>query len=122
MSMNQAAANAIADKAGLLAPIVTYYEAHKTAFGTWVGIDDWLLHTHVGMAIFLLIIVVFRRTMASPWPFAAVLVCEAINEYFDSLTYGSWRIPDTMRDVIFTLMWPFLIFLLAKTHAIRSTN
>ncbi|MFM9851285.1 MAG: hypothetical protein ACKVOJ_00560 [Sphingomonadaceae bacterium] len=121
MSVNRAAASAVVHKAGLLSPIVTYYEAHKTAFGNWVGVDDWLLHTHVGMAIFLAVVIVFRRTLTSPWPFVVVMVCEGINEYFDSLAYHSWRVPDTMRDIVFTLLWPLLIFVLAKTRAIRPS-
>jgi hypothetical protein len=120
--MNQAAASVVVDKAGILSPIVIYYEAHKTAFGTWAGVDDWLLHTHIGMAIFFMIVIVFRRTLSSPWPLVVVTLCEAINEYFDSLTYHSWRVPDTIRDVIFTLVWPLLIFLLAKTQAIRALD
>jgi hypothetical protein len=117
--VNHSATAVIAKKATVLPDFVTYYEAHKTGFAHWVGVNDWLLHTHIGMAIFVSVIIIFRRTLTSPWPLIVVSIAELANEYLDRLAYGSWRVPDTLRDVAFTLSWPLLFFLLAKIGAIR---
>jgi hypothetical protein len=102
-----------------LSHLVARYETVKGATAEKIGVNDWLLHTHGGMLIAVLVMVTFRRTPASPWPLLAVIAAEGFNEYFDKLAYGSWRWEDTSRDVLFTLLWPMVIFMLAGTGLIK---
>ena len=97
---------------GLLTAIALKYEAKKIAFATWANISDRELHTHLGLLVFALVIIVLRRPMRSPWPWIAAVVVEGINEYFDRLAYGSWRWPDTR-------IWPTLLFIAARSGVIK---
>jgi hypothetical protein len=103
-----------------LAQIVAHHEALKIRFATYVGISDWELHTHLGMLIFVAVAIVFRRSMASPWPMLVAIGVECLNEYFDKLAYASWRWEDTSRDFLFTLLWPILLFLLVRSGLVRG--
>lgn len=98
---------------------VTQYEAQKTAFSAWVGIDDWLLHAQSGMVAFLLAAIVTRRSVGAWLPVTTVLLLEAANELFDRVNSGSWQWQDTSRDVAFTLIWPLLLFLFTQTGLLR---
>lgn len=99
--------------------LVAQYEAQKTAFSAWVGIDDWLLHAQSGMAAFLLAAIVSRRSLGAWLPVTTVFLAEAVNEWFDRLSFGSWQWQDTSRDVAFTLIWPLLLFLFTQTGLLR---
>lgn len=113
------AAHAVAHSGGYMA-IVAKYESWKIATAVWVGIDDWLIHAQFGMIIFVLAAILWRRPIGTFLPVALVVVSEAINEVLDRLNYGSWRWPDTSRDLIFTIGWPFILFLCARTGLFRQ--
>ncbi len=104
----------ISSEPSLLVTIVGKYQGYKLAFATWANMSDRELHTHIGMLVFVLIMVVFRRRLDSPWPWIGAILAEGVNEYFDSVAYGSWRWPDTRLDIAYTLVWPTLIFLCAR--------
>ena len=114
------AAHAVAQSDGFMA-LVAKYEAVKIAVATWVGIDDWLIHAQFGMIIFVLAAILFRRPLGAALPVSLVLAGEVLNEYLDRLNYGSWRWPDTSRDLIFTLGWPLILFLCARTGLFRQS-
>lgn len=99
--------------------LVAKYESWKIAIATWVGIDDWLIHSQFGMIIFVLAAIVMRRSLASIVPVSLVIASEGFNETLDRLNYGSWRWPDTSRDLIFTIGWPVILFLCARTGLFR---
>ena len=46
--------------------IALKYEGYKVAFATWANISDRELHTHLGLLVFALVIIVLRRPMRSP--------------------------------------------------------
>jgi hypothetical protein len=112
------AIQAAAHSGGAMA-IVAKYELWKNDFASWTGINDWLLHCQLGMVGFLIVAIVSRKSLGSLVPLIAIIVGEGLNEYFDRLTYGSWRWPDTSRDLTFTLIWPLLLFFLTKTGVLR---
>lgn len=88
------------------------YSAAKRALGQSLGISDNLLHVHVGLAIFVVTALLLRRRMRSPWPLAVVAVFAVLNEAVDYL------IPRTsdfsVFDVLNTIFWPMVLFLLAR--------
>jgi hypothetical protein len=102
-----------------LAAIALKYEGYKIAFATWATLSDRELHTHLGLLIFIISVVIFRRSLRSPWPWIAAILLEMVNEYFDRLAYGSWRWPDTRIDLLCTLIWPTLFFIGARTGLIK---
>ena len=99
--------------------LVAKYEAVKIAIATWVGIDDWLIHSQFGMIIFIFSAIALRKPLGSLLPVTLVIVSEGLNEYLDKLNYGSWRWPDTSRDLIFTIGWPMILYLCARFGLLR---
>ena len=77
------------------------------------GFDDALLHVHAGLLIFVLARLVTRRALSSPVPLACVAIAELVNELFDRLHHGRWM-PDTTSDVINTLFWPAVIYVVLR--------
>lgn len=80
------------------------------AIGTETGMADTLLHVHAGMAVLLLVRLVTKRSLATPWPLLGVCLAEAANEVLDRLHWGSWRLEDTAIDAVNTLFWPTMLF------------
>lgn len=80
------------------------------------GFEDRLLHVHAGLLIFVLAKLVTRRPLTSPIPLACVYAGELVNEIFDRLHHGRWM-PDTTSDVINTVFWPTVIFVLLRWFA-----
>lgn len=109
----------LADVPSWLAKVVAKYETIKMGTAQASGIHDWLLHMNGGLLIMVLVAIVFRRNLASPWPLLVVIMCEGVNEYFDRLAYAGWRWEDTSRDIFFTLLWPALLFLLLGSGLVK---
>jgi hypothetical protein len=112
---------ALADAPTWLASIVTRYETWKAGTSASFGTNDWLLHVNGGMLITLIVAIIFRRSLASPWPVFVVIACEALNEGFDRLAFGSWRWEDTSHDIFFTLIWPLLLFFFLQSGIIKRS-
>ncbi|TPG08485.1 hypothetical protein [Sphingomonas oligophenolica] len=79
--------------------------------GDGTGLPDTLLHIHAGMVLLMLARLVTRRSLGSFVPLSVVVVAEAANELLDRLHFHAWRWPDTIADVINTLLWPTVICL-----------
>lgn len=100
--------------------IVAAYAQVKNQVGTWTNLSDPILHTHLGMLVFVAAAVLLRKPFRSPIPLLAVTLIEALNECLDRINHGSWRWPNTLSDVAFTLFWPVLIYLLARARKLRT--
>lgn len=89
--------------------------------GDGTGASDSLLHVHAGLTILFLARIITRRSLATPVPFLIVCLAELLNEIMDRLTFGSWRFPDTLFDVVNTLFWPFMLMVglrLRRAHVL----
>lgn len=71
---------------------------------------DKIVHTYVGLAIWLGAGVVLRRPLASRWPLIAVIAAETLNELYDYFFRVLWTWQDTKGDIIATWFWPFVLF------------
>lgn len=85
------------------------YESAIVAFSRATGAPDSLLHVHTGMIIFVAIAALTRRPPGSLIPFGAVALAELVNEALDALADGRVRWPDTISDVVNTLLWPAVL-------------
>jgi hypothetical protein len=45
---------------------------------------------------------------------ALVIAAELVNEVFDRVRVGSWRIADTIQDIVNSVLWPVVLFTLAR--------
>jgi cell shape-determining protein MreD len=94
-------------------PISSYHTLIED-FVVASGLTDKMVHVHVGMAIFLCAQVVLRTRRGSIDALLIVLVAEAFNEMMDRMYFGSWRIDDTIGDVVATLFWPTMFVLVSR--------
>ena len=108
----------------------------KVDFLAWTRLsaDDWYqvklflerasgfsmdsLHVIVGVVIQLAVALVFRTSVARPWPWLAVLALELVNEASD-FRVERWPQPgmqfgESAKDVILTMLLPTLILLVAR--------
>jgi hypothetical protein len=112
-----AAATAPAEPS-LLMSVALKYETWKLAFSEWALFSDRELHVSLGLLVFFLTMILFRRPMRSAWPWLAVILFEMSNEYLGKVLTGTWNWPDTKLDIVFTLLWPTLFFVAARTGLI----
>lgn len=89
------------------------YSHAKAGLGDALGLSDDLLHVHAGLALFVVAALLTRRRMRSWWPLGVVVVFAAANEIVDS--FGPDRADGfSALDLANTLVWPAVLFLLAR--------
>lgn len=71
--------------------------------------SDALVHLHVGMAIYVGVQLLMRTRRASFVALHCVIAAAVMKEFYDRLTYGSWRWDDTKIDLLATVMWPLIL-------------
>jgi uncharacterized membrane protein YpjA len=77
------------------------------------------MHVHVGLLIFVLAALITRRRMASVWPLAVVAVFALVNEVIDFFGPTRWAYWSSAWDVINTVFWPAVLFLIARRGSFR---
>lgn len=90
----------------------------KHAITLWTGLNMDALHVHVGIMAQLLAAAVLRRSVASVWPWLALLVALVANEWFD-LAYETWpnrgdQWDESIRDAWNTMLLPTLLLILSR--------
>lgn len=94
------------------------YNAIKTQLSVILGITKDALHVHIGLAIFLGVALVFRRSLASWLPWLALLAFELVNELMDMLYWNGsgigFDLGDSPKDIVNTMFWPTVVFLVAR--------
>jgi hypothetical protein len=83
-----------------------------------MGLHMDALHIYAGMLIQLLVALLLRRSLASPWPLLAVLIAAAANEYHD-FAYEVWpqrgiQVAEGFKDGWNTLLLPTALMLLTR--------
>lgn len=91
------------------------YAATKHAIADDLGATQDVLHMHAGLLIFFFAALAFKRRLRSRVPIALVYLFAVANEVLDAFAPGT----STFRwepavDILNTVVWPTLIFLLAR--------
>lgn len=93
------------------------WRAVKLVIEEMAGISQDALHVLLGFVAHLGVAAVLRRGLASPWPWAAVLVLALLNEYYDLTTEGYWHKPmwpGSVKDVLLTVLIPSILLVMAR--------
>jgi hypothetical protein len=102
------------------------YNTLKTDLATFLGISKDALHIHLGLAIFVALMLILRRAPSSLLPWLGVLAFELVNEAMDIFHWHegafSFEVGDSLKDLINTMIWPTLIMLAFKAAAVRRTT
>jgi hypothetical protein len=95
--------------------LIAFYSTAKSDLSLILGASEDLLHIHAGLLIFFASALLFRRRMRSRIPIALVWVFAFGNELVDAFSPGAsasrW---EPAADVANTVVWPTLLFLLAR--------
>lgn len=91
----------------------TLHNRAKVWMANTLRLDHATLHVHVGMVIWVACVVI-AGDIGAWWPLAAVTAAELFNEVLDRLREGSWRVPDTIADIVNSVFWPLVLFTLAR--------
>ena len=94
--------------------IIDDYLTWKAALSNQYGLSESLLHVHAGLAIFVLTALLFRQRMRSWIPLAVVFALEFANETIDFCYSARWDLGSSALDVVNTVLWPLVLFLLAR--------
>lgn len=90
------------------------------------GLSKDLLHLHIGMVLFLFVLVVAKRPIGSLLPVVVILIAAAIGEIMDMrddlISLGEWRWKASVRDVVGTVLWPTVVTLLARSGMLRCRD
>jgi hypothetical protein len=81
------------------------------------GVSKDSLHVLVGFFGQLAVAALLRRGLASPLPWAAVLVGALLNEWYDLATEGYWdkpMWPGSVKDVVLTMLIPTVLLAAAR--------
>ncbi len=93
-------------------------QAFKLAVISALGLSRDTLHVYAGMAVFLIVALLFRKPLRSFVPlFAVVLIAvavEALDAIDDIRWFGHWRAGASLHDIANTLFWPAILFLLSR--------
>ena len=102
------------------------YNTLKTDLAAFLGISKDALHIHLGLAIFVALMLILRRAPSNLLPWLGVLAFELVNEAMDIFHWHegafSFEIGDSLKDLINTMIWPTLIMLAFKVAAVRRTT
>jgi len=90
----------------------------KLAIVAATGLSKDALHIYVGLAVFLATAAVLRKPLRSVVPWLAVVAAAVAGEMLDMrddlASLGYWRWSASLHDILNTLFWPTVFFLLAR--------
>ncbi|GAA5180491.1 hypothetical protein GCM10023345_01990 [Acinetobacter kookii] len=76
------------------------------------------LHIYTGLTLFFIVAFFHHRQLKSKWAIWTVLIVAIAAELFDArddlINHGLWRIGASLHDIINTIFWPLLIWLMAR--------
>jgi hypothetical protein len=93
---------------------ISHFQTIKLIIVSATGLSKDALHIHVGMAIYLALIVFIRRyPFYTGWAVVLMLACagEWLDARDDIATFGYWRWEASVHDVSNTLFWPTVLTL-----------
>lgn len=90
----------------------------KLALVQSIGLSKDALHIYVGLTVFFATSWAFRKRKDISWPLLAVLLIAVAGELFDMRddlsSIGYWRWMASLHDIVNTMLWPTVIFVLAR--------
>jgi len=98
----------------------------KWAIVELTGLSKDALHVYVGLGVLFAVAAVSRRRLRSIIPLLVVLAVAFAGELLDLRDdlagTGRWRWRSSLYDVMNTLFWPTIIWLLARFTALFGAN
>lgn len=100
------------------------YQDFKNFLITSSGLSKDALHIYIGLTVFFLAAVISRRHLRSWLPLLVVVIVALIGEALDLrddlFEIGKWRWRAALHDIVNTVFWPFVIWLLAYWRLLKG--
>ncbi|MFW1666139.1 hypothetical protein [Acinetobacter ursingii] len=81
------------------------------------------LHIYAGLLVFLCVAFLDKRQLKSIWAlFAVILVAigaELLDARDDFINLGYWRFDASLHDILNTIFWPCMLWLIAKFRILK---
>lgn len=91
---------------------------------TSTGLSKDALHIYIGLTVFFLAALLTRRPLRAWLPLLVVVVAafvgEALDLKDDLFQIGKWRWKAALHDIVNTVFWPFVIWLLAYWRLFKA--
>lgn len=106
--------------------MIYYVSDLKDFIEAIIGLDRNVLHVHLGIALFILFAWIFSGPGRYRKAFFWLLVLELVNEFIDAMMAldrgrsPNW--PDTLADIINTLIWPAIWCLWHHYRRLRAAR
>lgn len=85
----------------------------------FTGVTRDALHTQLGLAIFFSVALLLRQKAHQGWPIGVTVVAAVLSEVFDYgrdvARYGVWDRSGSVHDIINTVFWPLIIYLMVRS-------
>jgi len=98
----------------------------KLAIVAATGLSKDALHIYVGLAVFLAAAVVLRKPLRSIVPWLVIVAMAIAGEVLDMrddvASLGYWRWGASLHDIINTIFWPTVLFLIAKFGFFQTSS
>ncbi len=99
----------------MLASII---QSFKLTLVSTLGLSKDALHIYVGLGVFIIVSLLFKKPLRSwlPWCFVLAAAClgELVDMRDDLNSFGHWRWQASLHDIVNTLFWPTVFFGLAR--------
>lgn len=100
------------------------YNDLKIAISEAIGLSKDALHIHLGLAIFVALILVLRKSPASLVPWLGLLAFELVNELIDAFHWRNGELdidfPGALKDIGNTMFWPTVVVVAFRIYAVRA--
>jgi hypothetical protein len=97
---------------------ITTVQSIKLAIMAATDLSRDALHIYAGLTACLAASLIFRRPLRSLVPLSAAIAIAVFVEMLDLrddlVTFGYWRLKASLHDIVNTIFWPLVLFVLAR--------
>lgn len=101
-------------------------QATKLAIVSATGLSKDALHIYVGLTVYLVTTLAFRKHVRAFLPLLVVVFIACIGEVLDMRddinSLGYWRWSASLHDVVNTSFWPFVLYLFLRRTSVFSRH
>jgi hypothetical protein len=96
----------------------TVFQAIKLAVVSVTGLSKDALHIYIGLTVYLAACLALRKSARNWWPVLLVVLIACLGEALDMRddihSLGHWRWRASLHDVVNTVFWPVVLYLLGR--------